>query len=158
MTVSAFMWRMAGLLVAAMIGLAMLFWALERTTLVALADDAGAARPPFTVYLTMFLGLVVTGFAVLFAVVRWSRYLGEHPDTKQLPLWFALALLVLAGGALVAGIALHAAWMNGQDPAPTLVNDGIILFEVLMGTLALVPLVLVSVRWAPGYARRTSEA
>lgn len=154
------MWRMAGALVGALVGMGMLFWALERTSLIALADGGNAetARAPLSVYAAMFAGLVVLSVAVFFAVGQWSRFLGDNPTTSQLPWWWAVAILVAAFACLLAGIAVHAAWLFDQDPVPTVVNDGFILFEVFMGALVLIPLVLVGVRWAPGYRRELVEA
>ncbi len=84
---SGFLWRMAGALVGVMIGLAMLFWALELTSLAALnASDTGSdPHPPTSTYLLMFAGLVLVNLATFYALTRWSRYLREHPNTKQLP-------------------------------------------------------------------------
>jgi hypothetical protein len=147
------MWRMFGALIAGMIGIAMVFWALERTTLVAAGSLEGNERAPWTVYVTLFAGLIAVSFAVLFVVSRWSRFLRDNPETKQIPVWLAIAIIVLAGAGLVAGIAIHASWLQDQDPVPDAVSDGFIMYEVLMSTLVLVPLVLVGVRWAPGYAQ-----
>lgn len=157
---SAFMWRMMGALVAGMIGLAMLFWALDKTSLFALAGGGNAetARAPVPVYLTLFVGLLVVTFSVFYAVVQWSTFLGDNPEIKQLPPWIGIAVGAVAGGSLLAAIATHAAWLNEQDPVPMAVNEGFILFEVLMGALLLIPMVLVGVRWAPGYQRQVSEA
>ncbi|WP_061964339.1 hypothetical protein [Demequina aurantiaca] len=157
---STFMWKMAGALVAGLIGMGMLFWALEKTSLTALADGGNAetARAPFSVYLVLFAGLLLINFSLFYAVVRWSRFLREHPETSQMPLWLAIIIVVVAASALIAGIAIHAAWLNDQDPVPTTVNEGLILYEVVMGALVLIPLVLVGVRWAPGYKRQVSEA
>ena len=155
-----FMWTMGGALVVAFIGLGLLFWSLERTALVALDDGGNAetARAPFDVYVSMFIGLVLLGFAVFFAVLRWSQYLGENPESTQIPAWLGISIIVVALAALVAGIAIHSAWLNEQDPVPTLVNDGFVLFEVMMGAFVLVPLVLVGVRWAPGFRREPDHA
>lgn len=156
---SRFMWKMAGALAASLLGMGMLFWALERTSLIALADGGNAetARAPFSVYVAMFTGLVLLSLAVLFAVIQWSRFLRAHPDTPQLPWWLAICILAVAFASLLAGFAVHAAWLLDQDPVPTVVNDGFIMFEVLMGALVLIPLVLVGVRWAPGYKHQAVE-
>lgn len=157
---SAFMWKMAGALVSAMIGLGMLFWALEKTSLFALAGggNADTARAPVAVYLALFAGLLLVTFSVFYAVVRWSRFLGENPETKQLPPWLGITVGAVAGGSLLAAIATHAAWLNDQEPVPMAVNEGFVLFEVAMGALLLVPMVLVGVRWAPGYQPQFSQA
>lgn len=155
---TAFMWKMAGALVAGLIGLAMLFWALEKTSLIAFADSGQeGAGTPFSVYIMLFAGLVLINLSLFFAVLQWSRFLGENPDTKQLPVWAAILLSVFAGGALLYAFATHAAWMRAQDPVPMTVNDGLILFQVMMGALFLIPLVLIGVRWAPGYKRPSSD-
>lgn len=157
---SGFMWKMAGALVVAVIGMSMLFWALERASLVAFAGQgtAGTARAPMHVYLLMFAGLVLVYFAGFYAVLRWSRYLRENPDTQQLPLWFLTLIGIFGAGSLLTAIAIHAGWVRQQHPVPSAVNEGFVLFQVVMGALVLIPLVLVGVRWAPGYKHRVSEA
>ena len=153
---SGFLWKMLGALVAGMFGLGMLFWALELTSLASLEASAqgGDASPSKGVYALMFAGLVLVNLATFSALTRWSRYLREHPETKQLPVALLVGVLVLAGGALVTGIAIHSDWVRQQDPIPTTVQQGFIMFEVLFATIAVATLVLLAVRWSPGYKRR----
>ena len=156
---SGFLWRMAAYLVAGVIGLAMLFWALELTVLAALegAEDGVRARPESGVYLLLFAGLVIINLATFSALTRWSRYLREHPNTKQLPVIVLVAVLMAAGAALVIGIALHSDWLKAQDTVPTTVAQGFIAYEVVFATIAVATLVLLAVRWSPGYKRRPIE-
>ena len=156
---SGFLWRMAAYLVAGVIGLAMLFWALELTVLAALegAEDGVRARPESGVYLLLFAGLVIINLATFSALTRWSRYLREHPNTKQLPVVVLVAVLMAAGAALVIGIALHSDWLKAQDTVPTTVAQGFIAYEVVFATIAVATLVLLAVRWSPGYKRRPIE-
>jgi len=156
---SGFLWRMAAYLVAGVIGLAMLFWALELTALAALegAEVGVRARPESGVYLLLFAGLVIINLATFSALTRWSRYLREHPNTKQLPVVVLVAVLMAAGAALVIGIALHSDWLKAQDTVPTTVAQGFIAYEVVFATIAVATLVLLAVRWSPGYKRRPIE-
>ena len=156
---SGFLWRMAGSLVAGMIGISMLFWALELTSLAALdaAKNGADPHPPTSTYLLMFLGLVVINFATFYALIRWSRYLREHPNTKQLPVIVLVSVLILTGAAVVAGVAIHSSWTHSQETVPMAVNQGFIAFEVIFATLMVATLVLLAVRWSPGYKRRPIE-
>ncbi|MES1171253.1 MAG: hypothetical protein ABUL56_02720 [Actinomycetota bacterium] len=156
---SGFLWRMAAYLVAGVIGLAMLFWALELTALAALegAEVGVRARPESGVYLLLFAGLVIINLATFSALTRWSRYLREHPNTKQLPVVVLVAVLMAAGAALVIGIALHTDWLKAQDTVPMTVAQGFIAYEVVFATIAVATLVLLAVRWSHGYKRRPIE-
>jgi hypothetical protein len=154
------MWLMAGALVAGVTGMAMLFWALERSSLVALqaAADGVDHSPPAHIYLTMFVGLSLMNLATFYALTNWSRYLRAHPDTQQLPMWFLMALIFVAGAAMVFGLATHAGWVRLQDPIPVDPSLGYVLYMTVMGALVVVPLVLLGVRWSPGYKHRAQES
>lgn len=156
---SGFLWRMGGSLVAGMIGLFMLFWALELTSLAALHGSQTGAdpHPPATTYLLMFAGLVVVNLATFYALVRWSRYLREHPKTKQLPVAALVGVLILAGSAVVIGIAIHSTWVHAQATIPAAPTQGFIAYEVVFATVVIATLVLLAVRWSPGYKRRPIE-
>jgi hypothetical protein len=157
--VSAFLWRMIGSLVAGLFGLAMLLWALELTSLAALegAQNGTDGRPDTGVYLLLFAGLVVVNLATFSALTRWSRYLREHPRTKQLPVVLLVGVLILMGTALVIGVAIHSDWLHAQAEAPTTVSQGYIAYQVVFGTIAIATLVLLAVRWSPGFRRRPIE-
>lgn len=156
---SGFLWRMAGSLVALMLGLAMLLWALELTSLAAMqgAQDGTDGRPETSVYLLMFAGLVIVNLATFSALMRWSRYLREHPSTKQLPVAVLVAVLLFAGAALVTGVAIHSDWLREQPTVPTAVQQGFIFYQMIFATIAVATLVLLAVRWSPGYKRRPIE-
>ena len=156
---SGFLWRMAGALVAGVIGLAMLFWGLEQTSLAAFAasQSGGNPRPPTATYLLLFAGLVVMNLATFYALTHWSKYLHNHPDTKQLPVVLLVGVLVLAGAAIIFGVSVHSAWVRAQDVVPTTIQQGFIAYEVVFATVAIVALVLLAVRWSPGYKRRPIE-
>ena len=156
---SGFLWRMAGALVAAVIGLAMLFWALEQTALAAFGASLNGsdARPPTHVYLLMFAGLIVINLATFYALTHWSRYLREHPDTKQLPVALLVGVLVLAGTILVIGVSVHSTWVHAQTTVPDAIPQGYIAYQVVFASIAIVALVLLAVRWSPGYKRRPIE-
>lgn len=156
---SGFLWRMALYLVAGVFGLAMLFWALELTSLAALdgARKGIEGKPTTGTYLLMFAGLVIINLATFAALTRWSRYLREHPNTKQLPVVLLVGVLILAGAALVMGVALHSDWVSEQPAVPMTVKQGFIAYEVVFATIAVATLVLLAVRWSPGYKRRPIE-
>lgn len=156
---SGFLWRMVGALIGLVVGLCMLFWALEVTSLAAFraADAGGASRPTTGTYLLMFAGLVLVNLATFYALTHWSRYLHEHPGTKQLPVAPLVGVLVLAGGAMVFGVATHSDWVRAQAAVPTDVRQGFIAYEVVFATIVVTTLVLLAVRWSPGFRRRPIE-
>ncbi|WP_062076533.1 hypothetical protein [Demequina globuliformis] len=135
------------------VGIAMVFWGLERAALVRMAQVRGESNGnlPFSVYLTLFVGLCVTFFLVAHALRVWGAHLQEHPQTKQMRVWVAILIMVIAGAVLITALAIHAAWMREQVPVPTEPDLGFVLFETLCVTIVLIPLVLIGVRWAPGY-------
>lgn len=149
----ALLTKMFSALAAAIVGEAMLFWALERSALVSLEGSTMGhdGRAPFSIYVTLFVGLLLVNFSVFFALTQWARYLREHPGTPQLPVWFLFSIAGVAGAALITGIANHSAYIQSLDTVPMDVSQGFIAYQVVTGTLVLVPLVLLAVRWAPGY-------
>ncbi len=153
---SRFLWKMGGSVAVAMLGLAMLFWGLERTSLLSFASlQSGVEQsPPMRVYLLLFAGLLLVNFAVFYSLDRWSRYVRAHDDVKHLSAWLLVSMSVLAGGALVTGLAVHAGWVRTRNPIPTEVNQGYIAYQVVFATFVLIPLVLLAVRWSPGYKRQ----
>ncbi len=140
---SRFLWRMGGALALGVLGLALIFWQLEHASLL---RAAGQGRPSIGVYALLFAGLLVLCIAVTGALHRWVRFLGDHPGTRQLPSWFLVALIVVAGALLMAGIAVHALWVRAQDPTLLEISEGFIAYEVSFATLAVVPLVLLAAR------------
>jgi hypothetical protein len=154
--VSVLRWKMAAALVGGVAGLVMLFWALERTTLVALAADVygTASEPPFITYVMMFLGLILINFAVFYGLTEWSNYLRRNPDTQQLPVWVLFSVSAVSGAALLTGIANHSAFVQSQEEVPMEISQGFIAYQVVTAALVLAPLVLLGVRWSPGYRPR----
>ena len=138
--------------VVGIIGLTMLLWALERTSLVGFAEGAGA-NPPFRVFLTMFVGLAAVNLCTFDALKRWSQYLRDHPETRQVPVWFLLVLLLSAGGSLIFAMATHAGYLRGLDTVSTTPSMGYVGFQVVMAMFVIISLVLLASRWAPGYKR-----
>jgi len=157
--VSGFVWRMAGALVACIIGLCMLFWALEVTALTAFqaSDTGGDSRPSTGTYLLLFAGLVMINLATFYALTHWSRYLREHPGTKQPPVILLVSIVVVGGAALVLGVATHSDWVRAQDPIPMDPRQGFIAYEVMFAIVVIATLVLLAVRWSPGFRRRPIE-
>ena len=151
--------RMFSALFAGIVGLFMLFWALERVALTATqAKQMGSeATPGWHVYALLFGGLVVVNLATFFALTHWSRYLQDHPRTKQLAVVLQVSVLAAAGSALIAGIAVHSDKVLSHNPVPMAVNAGYIAYEVLFSTIVISALVLLAVRWSPGFRRRPIE-
>ncbi|WP_062287313.1 hypothetical protein [Demequina phytophila] len=147
----AFLWRMGGAAALGMLGLTLVFWQLEHASLYAFA---GLGRPSPAVYALLFAGLLLVNVAVFYALNRWGRFLHEHPETRQLPPWFLVSLIVVAGAVLVTGIAVHAGYLRSLDPLPMTISQGFVAFEVSFAGLVLVPLVLLAVRWSAGYRNR----
>ena len=152
--------KMAGALTAGIMGQIMLFWAIERSSLVAFQAVAHGqvTRAPFTTYLVMFAGLIIINFSVFYALTEWSRHLRRHPQARQLPVWFLFSIAGVAGAALLTAIANHSAFIQSHAVIPMAVNSEFIAFQVAMGTLVLIPLVLLGVRWAPGYRPYDEDA
>lgn len=143
-------------IVLGIIGLTMLIYALERTSLVnfAASHDGAEAQTPLRVFMTMFVGLAVVSLCAFWALDQWASYLRAHPDVKQLPVWFLVVLIVLPGGALITSVATHAGYIRSLDAVPTDPNAGFVAFQVVMAALVIVALVLLAARWAPGYKLR----
>jgi len=147
---SRLLWSVGGLLAAGVIGLSMLFWALERTVLVSYAAGADA-NPPLRIYVLLFVGLSISSIAGFFALLRWSRYLRDHPGTPQAPVWLLVIVGGLAVAALVTASATHAAYIRSLSVVPVDPNQGYIAFQASMGAVIGICLVLLGARWAPGY-------
>ncbi|GIG53282.1 hypothetical protein [Demequina activiva] len=147
--------RVGGALAAGVVGLTMVVWALERTSLInfAMVIEGADVSTPMRVYVTMFVGLALVNLSTFYAVRQWSDYLREHPGTAQLPVWFLVILIVLPGAALITSVATHAGYIRGLDSVPMDPNPGFVGFQVIMSALIIVALVLLGVRWAPGYKR-----
>jgi len=150
---SGFLWRMAGALVAVWVGLGMMFYSLERVALIRMAEEAGQGDGgrPVGLTLSLFLGLVIVNFALFYALTRWAAFIRGNPGTPQAPVSLLIAVLVISGGALVVALAIHASYLRGLEVIPMAVSWGYIAFQVLAATIALVALVLIAVRWSPGY-------
>ncbi len=150
MSMSRLMWTMGGLTAAGMLGMTMMFWALERTVLLTFASGA-ESNPPARIYFILFIGLSLMNVAAFLAMLQWSRFLRENPDTKQVPMWALGLVSAFAVAALVTAVATHAAYVRSLDSVPVDPNQGYVAFQVVMGMFVAVSLVLAAVRWAPGY-------
>src|SRR5690606_20218067 len=96
-------------------------------------------------------------FSTFYALTKWARYLRRHPETPQAPVWLLIGVIVVAGAALLTAVANHSAFVRTQVPVPMDISHGFIAFQVVTGALVLVPLVLLGVRWAPGYRPQMRE-
>lgn len=138
------------------VGLTMVMWGLER---VALVDAAVRLRSepiaiPTHVYLLVFVGLVLVSLAIACAVTTWGGVLKENPGTRQVPTWVLIVVMAVAGGAGLAGLARHSDHVRSLEVVPTVVSQGYIAYQVLALSVLLVALVMMGVRWAPGYRPR----
>lgn len=149
----SFLIRVGGALAVTVLGLSMAFYSLERLSLINVATTLGQddGRSPMSVQLSLFVGLALVNISAFWALIQWSRFLRAHPDTKQAPAWLFVGIFVLAGAAMVWALATHAAWLRLQETVPQDVHWGYISFQVVAATLLLVSVVLVAVRWSPGY-------
>ena len=153
------LWRLAGALSVGVIGLYMTFCALERAALSSLAAAPGEpGRPPSGTYLLLFGGLAILNLATFFALTRWHRFVRANPGMKQALVWLLIAIMIFAGIMLVTGVAVHSGWARSQEELPMNINQGFVVYAVFFSAMALVCLVLIAVRWSPGYKRRTLES
>ncbi|MFN3866770.1 MAG: hypothetical protein ACK4MD_08675 [Demequina sp.] len=158
-SVSSLVRRVMLALALGLVGLTMLLYALERTSLVNFAAmrEGTAAQPPMRIFVTMFVGLAVVNLCTFWAVNQWASYLRSHPEVKQLPVWSLVVLIVLPGGALLTSVATHAGYIRSLDTVPVDPNPGFVAFQVIMAALVIIALVLLGVRWAPGYKPRDAS-
>ena len=150
------LWRLGGCLAAGFAALTMLLWGLERTALVdAAARVAGEqGSPPTRAYVLVFSGLVLLGLAAFRALTTWGGFLRDNPDTRQLPVWLLVGIIVVASGAALVGFAAHWGYIRSLDAVPTAVDQGYIAYQVLTSAAVVASAVVVGVRWAPGYRPR----
>lgn len=148
---SGFLWRMGGAAALGVLGLCLVFWQLEHASLMRFAD---AGRPSAAVYALLFVGLLLTGGAGIYALSRWAQFLRDHPHTTQAPAWALIVVIAVSGAVFVIGNAIHAGYIREQDPTPMEISQGFVAFEVSFAAMALVPLVLLAARWSSGYRRR----
>lgn len=140
----------------------MLLWGLELAALAKAAPlvegAAGAGGEsgsvPTSAYVLVFSGLVLVGLAVYGALTTWGGFLKDNPETRQIPVWLLLAITVVSASAGLLGFAAHWGYIRSLDVAPTAVNEGYIAYQVMVSVAVLASLVLLGVRWAPGYRPR----
>lgn len=150
---SRFLWRTGGLIAMGLLGLAMAFYSLERLSLINLATTLGQddGRAPLPVTFSLFVGLALVFLSTFFAMWRWAAFLREHPRTSQAPVWLLISILLVGGAAMIWALATHSGWLRIQETVPLSVHWGYIAFQMVAASFVLVPLVLLAVRWAPGY-------
>ncbi len=90
--------------------------------------------------------------------VTVAQILKANPGTRQLPVWILIVVIVVAGGAGLFGFATHWAYIGSLDDAPVAVNQGYIAYQVVTSVAVLGSMVLMGVRWAPGYRPRVPRA
>jgi hypothetical protein len=72
--------------------------------------------------------------------------------------WLLLAVIVVAGGAGVLGLATHWGYIRSLNVVPMAVDQGYIAYQVLTSAAVLGSMVVMGVRWAPGYRPRVLGA
>lgn len=154
-----FLARMFGALVVLTVGLLMMFFALERLALIRMAHTAGQGNGqyPVAVQVALFVGLLAVNFSLFYALTKWADFLRDNQDTPQAPVWVLIGVLVVAGALMVLAMAMHAGYVRGLDLVPNHVAWAYIVFQVCAADFALVALVLIAVRWSPGYRRRLGQ-
>ena len=157
---SGFLWRMAGAFALLIVGLAMMFYSLERLSLINLAETLGQGdgERPFGLTASLFIGLIGVNFALFYALTRWAAFIRRNPGTPQAPVSLLITVLCASGLAFVASIAIHASYLRTLEVVPMDVSWGYICFQVLAAAVALIVLVLIAVRWSPGYRRGLTES
>lgn len=152
----AVLWKLGGAAAGTVVALVMVFWALERASLNDLAAErAGVdASTPLRVYGLLFVGLVLLNVCVFGALTVWSTFLKANPTTRQVPVWLLVAFVLIVGTAGLVGFAQHAAYVSSLDVVPDVVSEGYIAYQASAGTAVIAALVLLGVRWAPGYRPR----
>ncbi len=147
------LWKLGGCAAVGTLALAMLFWGLERTSLVdaAIRINGRDVSIPTRVYVLVFAGLVLLSLTGFVALTVWGGYLKENPTTRQVPVWVLAIVMVIAGGAELVGFAQHAAYVRSLAAVPQTVNQGYIAYEVVMAAAVVICLIVMGVRWAPGY-------
>ncbi|WP_143340393.1 hypothetical protein [Demequina sp. NBRC 110057] len=150
-------WRLFADGVVGVTGLVMLFWALETVFLVSAEAARDSAEPSLalTTYLMLFFGLILGAAAMYDALRQWSIHLRHHPRESQAPAWLLTIVIVLGAAALLVGLVIHTAYVADLATVPTRPSQGYVLYQVTAALFMLVPLVPLSVRWAPGYRRAT---
>ena len=148
--------KLGGCLATGIAGLTMVMWGLERVALVdaAVRLEGEPIATPTHVSVLIFVGLVLVSLAVACAVTTWGGVLKANPETRQVPAWVLIAVMAVAGGAGLTGLAKHSGYVRALEVAPTAVSHGYVAYEVLALSVLLVALVLLGVRWAPGYRPR----
>jgi hypothetical protein len=153
--VNLFLWRMAASLAGLWLSLGIVFYCLERLSLIRMAEMAGqgdGSRPPSLVA-WLFVGFLLLNGTLFYALTRWARFIRSNPATPQAPVSLLIAIVGLCGVALIAAMAIHSTYLRSLEVIPMDVSWGYICFQIVAGSTALIALVLVAVRWSPGYRR-----
>lgn len=160
MTSSSLVKRVIGALIGGVIGLTMVLYALEQSSLrgFAAGQTGAVSRPPLSVYVTLFIGLVAVSLSAYWAFQQWTAYVREHSGVLHLPVWFLVPLLVLPGGALVYSIATHSSYLESLDQVPAEPNLGYVAFQVVMAALTIISGVLLAARWSTDPKRQLPRA
>jgi hypothetical protein len=150
-----FLWRMAASLAGLWVSLGIVFYCLERLSLISMAEDSGQGdgSRPLSLVVWLFVGFLLLNGTLFYALTRWARFIRSNPATPQAPVSLLIAIVALCGVALIAAMAIHSTYLRSLDMVPMDVSWGYICFQILAGSTALIALVLIAVRWSPGYRR-----
>lgn len=146
---------MAGSVAGLWASLTIVMYAIERLSLVRMAHDNGQGNGelPRSLIVLFFVGFLMLNGTLFYALTRWARYIRANPKTPQAPVSVLIGVVALSGAALLWGMAAHAEDVRAQEVVSLEPHLGYIAFQVLVASLALIMLVLVAVRWSPGYRR-----
>ncbi len=137
--------------VAGAVGLALVFWGVERASLLEAAAERARvdAVIPGSVYLTLVAGVSVLSIAVFSALTVVSNFMRAHPGARQAPVWVLVTVIVAAGGMGLVSYADHTNHIRSLDVVPLDVAPGFIAGQVLAASIVVSALVLLGVRWTP---------
>jgi hypothetical protein len=143
--------RIGWSIAAGLLGLFLVAWGVERTTLLeAVAERTGTeADVPGTVLLTLMAGTLFLPIGVFSALTVLSAYLRSHPSARQVPAWMLITLLGVAGGIGLVVFATHTNRISSAAEVSLDVNPGFIVGEVAIAAVIVSALVALGVRWTP---------
>jgi len=155
---SVFLRRMAVSMTAVVAGLVLLMVGLEKLMI----DHHGAvsARATSDVapeLVVFFAGFAVVNLGVFTALSWWARFSRSNPGIRQAPVSVLVLVVALLGGGAIAVMAHHADRMRAMAPGSVELSWPYVVTMVGLGTLMLLTLVFIAVRWSPGYHRRLGQ-
>lgn len=133
------------------IGLAMVFSAVEKSTLVEVAAHRAGVEPQVGhgVLALMMAGVLLLTAGVFSSLTVWSGYLRRRTNARQAPAWALMVVMVVAGGMGLLGYASHMNHIDALAAVPTEIDWVFVAGQVLAGAAVVAALVALGVRWTP---------